>query len=239
VSYPVEGRSQEGPLFSKFVGQFGIADVVGYHICGPNEPHGSTRRLFRGAEFWSVLGGEGSEPEERSQHCIAMSSGGRHLLDPREEQGGIPSPGELLETLLHAIIGKSYFFCVRLSTHTSTDIGHCGLFFGGVLHRDISSGNIIRGLQPVNRPALQMCTLHFLFGKPVDVLSRFECTKNVDLCRGFLIDGDHAVEWRTITQSRMYERTVCQKLAYISPTNHAIFFRALSPSCLCASYMPG
>jgi len=160
VSYPVEGRSQEGPLFSKFVGQFGIADVVGYHICGPNEPHGSTRRLFRGAEFWSVLGGEGSEPEERSQHCIAMSSRGRDLLDLREEQGGIPSPGELLEALLHAIIGKSYFFCVRLSTHTSTHLGHCGLFFGGVLHRDISSGNIILDLQPVNRPALQMCTLH-------------------------------------------------------------------------------
>ena len=167
VSYPVEGRSQEGPLFSRFVGQFGIADVVGYHSCGPNEPHGSTRRLLWGAEFWSVLGDEGREPEERSQHCIAMSSEGRELLDLREEQGGIPSPGELLETLLHAIIGKSYFLCVWLSTrtHTSTHLGHCGLFFGGVLHRDISSGNIIFNPQPVNRPALQMCTPFFFLSK--------------------------------------------------------------------------
>jgi len=165
VSYPVEGRTQEGPLFSKFVGQFGIADVVGYHICGPDEPHGSTRRLFRGAEFWGVLGGDGREPEERSQHCIAQSSGGRDLLDLRDKREGIPSPCELLETLLHAIIGESYFLCVQLSTHTSTHLGHCGIFFGGVLHRDISSGNIIRNPQPVNRPALQMFTLFFLLLK--------------------------------------------------------------------------
>ena len=163
VSYPVEGRALEGPLFSKFVGQFGIADVVGYHMCGPDEPHGSTRRLFRGAEFWSVLGGDGHEPEERSQHCIALSSRGRDLLDLREKQRGIPSPRELLETLLHAIIGESYFLCIRILTHMSIHLGHCGLFFGGVLHRDISSGNIIRNSQPVKRPALQMCTLLFFF----------------------------------------------------------------------------
>ena len=122
VSYPVEGRALEGPLFSKFVGQFGIADVVGYHICGPDEPHGSTRRLFRGAEFWSVLGGDGREPEERSQQSIALSSGGQDLLDLGEKQRGIPSPRELLETLLHAITGESYFLCIRILTHVSIQV---------------------------------------------------------------------------------------------------------------------
>jgi hypothetical protein len=126
VSYPVEGRSQEGPLFSKFVGQFGIADVVGYHTCGPDEPHGSTWRLFRGAEFWSVMGGEGSEPQERSQQCIAMSSVGRDLLDLTEEQGGIPSPGELLEALLHAVIGKIVFLrCPAFDSHVHPSRSLC------------------------------------------------------------------------------------------------------------------
>jgi hypothetical protein len=187
VSYPVDGCSHEGPLFSKFVGQFGIANVVGYHTCGPNEPHGSTRRLLRGAEFWSVLAGKGREPEERSQHCIAMSSWGRDLVNLREEQGVIPSPGDLLEVLLHAIIGKLYFFRVRLSAHTSTHLGHCGLFFGGVLHRNISSGNIIFNLQPVNRPALKMCTRHCFFsgfsGKSVDVFPGLNAPK-MRICVG-------------------------------------------------------
>ena len=34
------------------------------------------------------------------------------------------------------------------------DLGHYNLFKGGVLHRDISSGNIIRYPKPVERPAL-------------------------------------------------------------------------------------
>jgi len=162
VSYLVEGHAQEGPLFSKFVGQFGIADVVGYHICGLGKPHGSTWRLFRGAEFWSALGGDGREPEERSRQCVAQSSGGRDLLDLRDKWGGIPSPCELLETLLHAIIGGSHSSASDFRL-TSTHLGHCGLFFGGVLHRDISHGNILRSPQPVNRPALQMCTLYLFF----------------------------------------------------------------------------
>jgi hypothetical protein len=43
------------------------------------------------------------------------------------------------------------------STHTLLimDLGHCDLFFGGVLHRDISSGNVLRHAEPVKRPALE------------------------------------------------------------------------------------
>lgn len=46
VSYPIEGFLQEGQLLSGFVGQFGIADIVGYHVCRPDEPHDDTQRLF-------------------------------------------------------------------------------------------------------------------------------------------------------------------------------------------------
>ena len=156
VSYPVEARAQEGQLFSRFVGHFGIADVVGFHVCGPDE-HGPTQQFLQHAEFWNVFGAVDHEPEKRSQQCIALSSGGRSLLDLKEE-GGIPSPCELLDTILHAIIGeyRSHF---SASTHTLLiiDLGHCNLFLGGVLHRDISSGNVLRHAEPVKRPALKRC----------------------------------------------------------------------------------
>ena len=112
--YQVEGHSQEGLLFSQFYGQFGIADVIGYHNCGPEEPHGSTRRLLNGAEFWNIFNqqylarfpGGRPQPEERGLQCIALSGDGKALLDLNDTNGGTPPPYELLESILHAIIGK-------------------------------------------------------------------------------------------------------------------------------------
>jgi hypothetical protein len=112
LTYLVKGQSQEGPLLSKFNGQFGIADVIGYHNCGPEEPHGSTRRLLKDAESWKVFGlqdapeGRRREPEERGLQCIALSGKGEALIDLQNPHGDKPSPGELLESILHAIIGK-------------------------------------------------------------------------------------------------------------------------------------
>ncbi|KAF8487917.1 hypothetical protein F5888DRAFT_1409101 [Russula emetica] len=176
-TYPIKGRSQEGPLFSQLIGQFGIADVIGYYICGTEEPHGSTGPFLVDAKVWDVFKDQIDEeaneqdlvedgltpqhhkPEERGLQCIALSTEGQALLDHRNENGGTPSPGELLETILHAIIG------------------HYNLFDKGILHRDISSGNILRYSKPVWRPALD----------------KFGCTRNVNYCRGFLIDGDHVI----------------------------------------------
>ena len=159
VSYPVEARAQKGQLFSWFVGHFGIVDIVGFHVCGPDEPHGSTQRFLQDAEFWNVFGGVDCEPGKRSQQCIAMSSGGRSLLD-LEEEGGIPSPCELLDTILHTIIGE---YCSHFSASTLTlliiDLGHCNLFHSGVLHHDISHGNVLRYTEPVEHPALEMWDL--------------------------------------------------------------------------------
>ncbi|KAH9159621.1 hypothetical protein EDB89DRAFT_1864685, partial [Lactarius sanguifluus] len=64
-------------------------------------------------------------------------------------------------------------------------IGHYNLFLGGILHRDISCGNILRLREPINRSP----GLHEL----VPILGR---NVNPDVCRGFIIDGDHAIEWR-------------------------------------------
>jgi hypothetical protein len=106
-TYQIKGQSQEGLLFSQFYGQFGIADILGYHECGPEDPHGSTRRLLNGAEFWGVFGQDvRHEPQERGLQCIAIAGEGKALVDPDNTDGGTPSPGELLESILHAIIGK-------------------------------------------------------------------------------------------------------------------------------------
>ena len=125
-TYQVKGHSQEGPLFSQFNGQFGIADVIGYYNCEPEEPHGSTRRLLNGAEFWNGFNqhdlarfpGGSPQPEERGLQCIALSGDGKALLDLDDADGGTPSPYELLESILHAIIGKWLNHALRLAfTH--------------------------------------------------------------------------------------------------------------------------
>jgi hypothetical protein len=111
LTYQIKGQSQEGPLLSEFNGYFGIADVIGYHVCGTEDPHGSTSRLFNNAEFWSLFpqkglfGGSPPEPEDRGLQCIAFPAEGKAFLDV-DIEGGVPSPSELLESILHAIIGE-------------------------------------------------------------------------------------------------------------------------------------
>jgi hypothetical protein len=110
LTYQVKGQSQEGLLLSEFNGYFGIADVIGYHDCGTEDPHGSTSRLSNSAEFWSLFpqnlsGGSPPEPEDRGLQCIAFSAEGKAFLDV-DIEGGVPSPSELLESILHAIIGE-------------------------------------------------------------------------------------------------------------------------------------
>ena len=120
LTYQIKGHSREGPLLSQFNGQFGIADVIGYHECGTEDPHGSTSRLLNDAEFWRVFeqkDGRRHEPEERGLQCIALSGEGMALVDLHKTDGGKPSPSELLESILHAIIGKWYSLYAPLSTH--------------------------------------------------------------------------------------------------------------------------
>jgi len=110
-TYQIKEHPQECPLFSQFYGQFGIADIIGYYGCGTGDPHSSTRWLLNGAEFWNVFRQQDlpevsrHEPEERGLQCIALSGEGKALI-VLHDSGGTPSPGELLESILHAIIGK-------------------------------------------------------------------------------------------------------------------------------------
>ncbi|KAF8268952.1 hypothetical protein EI94DRAFT_1799863 [Lactarius quietus] len=60
-----------------------------------------------------------------------MALKGLPLLDDLHSGVAMPTPAELVETILHSMIG------------------HLNLFLGSVLHRDISSGNILRHRDPI------------------------------------------------------------------------------------------
>ena len=40
-------------------------------------------------------------------------------------------------------------------------------------------------------------------GLILDLFIRFECTRNVKYCRGFLIDGDQADKWREFSNTQI------------------------------------
>ncbi|KAH8997298.1 hypothetical protein EDB92DRAFT_1409468 [Lactarius akahatsu] len=109
-----------------------------------------------------------------------MALEGLPLLDMSDKEAGIPTPVELMETILHSMIG------------------HYNLFLGGVLHRDISSGNILRLREPINRS----------LGPSIHYLCRM-LDEDVDLslCCGFLIDGDRAIKWHKDSRTPSLERS--------------------------------
>jgi hypothetical protein len=110
LTYQTEGHTLEGPLLSRFFGQFGIIDMVGSHACSPEEPFGNTEYLIRNASFWdfSQFEGETGIPEKRYLQCTAMSFECLPLLDALDKETGIPTPAELVETNLHAMFGKCF-----------------------------------------------------------------------------------------------------------------------------------
>jgi hypothetical protein len=175
LSYQPEGRPSEGSLFAKFRGEFGIVDIIGFHVCTAKEIFGSTDRYFLDARFLPVGDvktgdNETREPELRYLHCIAMALEGLRLVDTSDsDPRAIPTPPELVETIFHSIIG------------------HYNLFRGGILHRDVSCGNILRLRNPIERH----------LGRFQDLIEK-TLGQDVDLsqCRGILIDGDHAIKWR-------------------------------------------
>ncbi|KAH9010942.1 hypothetical protein EDB83DRAFT_379514 [Lactarius deliciosus] len=185
LSYQTEGHSSEGNLLSGSLDQFGIVDIVGSYICTPEdateEPFGSTAHHVRNSTFWP-LSDQCVErsPDNRYLHCTAMALEGFPLLYTSDVEAGIPSPAELLESILHAMIG------------------HYNLYLGGVLHRDVSNGNILRLREPIERPHSRSTSL-----------LRPELGDDVNLssCRGFLADLDHAIEWRKIPPTASRDRS--------------------------------
>ncbi|KAH9179614.1 hypothetical protein EDB89DRAFT_496106 [Lactarius sanguifluus] len=184
LSYQTEGHTLEGSLLSGSLGQFGIVDVIGSYNCTPeaSEPFGSIAQHVKNCTFWKLSkdGAEKGTPENRYLHCVAMALEGLPLLDTSDKEVGIPSPAELLESILHAMID------------------HYNLFFGGVLHRDVSNGNILRLREPIERTHSRSTSL-----------LRPELGEDVNLssCRGLLTDWDHSIEWRKVPPTPSMDRS--------------------------------
>lgn len=160
LSYQPKERPSEGTLFSKSRGQFGVIDIVGDHICSKEDIFGSTECYTSNAETWSLLGnkkedtGKNKSPEIRYLHCTAMALEGLPLLDslkPSDIKDNLPTPHVLVETILHAIIGEYIFSSGFFFALTLFPLGHYNLFRGGILHRDVSYGNILRLQEPIMR----------------------------------------------------------------------------------------
>ncbi|KAI9431181.1 hypothetical protein H4582DRAFT_1822883, partial [Lactarius indigo] len=65
----------------------------------------------------------------------------------------------------------------------------------GILHRDVSCGNILRLREPIDRaPGRSMSFLKLRH-------------QDVKLCRGFLVDGDHAMKWHKDAITPSLERS--------------------------------
>jgi hypothetical protein len=107
LSYQTEGHPSEGTLFSGFFGQFGIVDIVGFHICSPEESFGCTAHHFSNPRFLKLVDDStDGTPEIKYLHCTAMSLEGVPLLEISDKQTGIPTPAELMETIIHSMIGE-------------------------------------------------------------------------------------------------------------------------------------
>ncbi len=110
LSYQTEGHPSEGTLFSRFLDQFGIVDIIGFHTCS-EEFFGTTAHHFSNPRFLKLL--DKSEesvvgtPEIRQLHCTVMALEGLPLLDILDStEADIPTPAELVETILHSMIGE-------------------------------------------------------------------------------------------------------------------------------------
>jgi hypothetical protein len=107
MSYQIEGHPSEGIFFSGFHGHFGVVDLVGFHVCSSEELFGSTASHFSNPRFLKL---DDETPvgiiERRYLHCTAMALEGLPLLDFPDNKDGLPKPAELLETILHSMIGE-------------------------------------------------------------------------------------------------------------------------------------
>ena len=111
-SWPLVGRNNEKAMYEAVQGLFGVPEVLtSYEVKGPDgNPHSTMRFLPARRKFWNIWtsvdypapteAGTDPEPEERVQTRHLFKTEGQDLLDAR-------SPHELLEAILHAMIGVS------------------------------------------------------------------------------------------------------------------------------------
>ena len=123
-SWPLVSRNNEKAMYEAAQGLFGVPEVLAsYEVKGPDRnPHLTTRFLPADRMYWNIWmpvqypgraeAGTDPEPDERVQVRHLFKTEGRDLLDAI-------SPHELLEGILHAMIGVSR---VTVSSAPITDM---------------------------------------------------------------------------------------------------------------------
>ncbi|GJJ08913.1 hypothetical protein Clacol_003133 [Clathrus columnatus] len=106
-------------------------------------------------------------PEERVHVRLFISTQGVPLEHAR-------GPRQLLQAILHAMIGYSVIFKRRW------------------LHRDVSIGNVLLMKTAKKRKRIRGCACRYIFE---DILTKDILEKYFEKCVGFITDGDLAVNW--------------------------------------------
>ncbi|KAH9018200.1 hypothetical protein EDB83DRAFT_180246 [Lactarius deliciosus] len=183
-SYQTEGHSPEGDLLSGSLGPVRNQSTSLAPTPGLQKKHPLARRRITSGirSFWPLSDQFVKRPPDNRFLALhpRWRFEGLPLLYTSDTEAGIPSPAELLESILHAMIG------------------HYNLYLGGVLHRDVSNGNILRLREPIERPHSRSTSLlRPALGEDV----------NLSSCRGLLADLDHAIEWRKVPPTASRDRS--------------------------------
>ncbi|KAH8994510.1 hypothetical protein EDB92DRAFT_286137 [Lactarius akahatsu] len=156
LSYQTHGCPSEGALYSRFYGQFGIVDIIGYHVCTAKESFGSKTHHFLNAQFRKLVDDSPvRSPETEQLRCTAMALEGLPLLGTSDKAAGIPTPVGLMETILRSM---------RVSTPLYS-ISHCSpsticflvVSFTGTLAAEISYTHESQSSGPLSSPRRSAC----------------------------------------------------------------------------------
>jgi hypothetical protein len=149
-SWPLVDRNNEKAMYAAAQGLFGVPVVLAsYEVRGPNKTPNTTER-FLPSDSTPLIVWQSQpavpKPEKRVQTRHLYKSIGRDLLSAS-------SPRELLEGILHAMIGV-----LPHSTHVGhindDRQGYLNYYEKGYMHRDISIGNVML-MERLTRPAFQ------------------------------------------------------------------------------------
>ncbi|TDL29912.1 hypothetical protein BD410DRAFT_893123 [Rickenella mellea] len=175
-SWPKRSQNNEATLLKAVGGLFGLPAMYGSYIVKRPDGEDETTATFipEDAKYWhpweDMQPKEDPKPELREHVRLMFESEGKPLSQAS-------SPRELLEAILHAIVG------------------YLNMFQMGWMHQDVSIGNVLLLKTRRERPAFvadpKYASVYF------ELLSRW-----VD-CIAILTDGDNAILWRDRGRARV------------------------------------
>jgi hypothetical protein len=124
--------------------------LASYQVKGPNKKSHNTEDFIPADSVpwivWPSEAADAPKPEERVRTRHLFRTIGRDLLDAS-------SPHELLEGVLHAMIGLYPCPAIVRSYRSHDDQGYLNYFEQGYMHRDVSVGNVMLLQERLTYPA--------------------------------------------------------------------------------------